>query len=135
VLHHTPDAERAVAEIRRVLRPGGLVRVMIYHLHSVAGLMLWLRYGRGHTLREVFERHVESPGTRAYTEDEARALFAAFSATDIRVQLSDGDLLQAEVGRRHRGPLLTLIKAVWPRWLLRRAARRFGLYLLIEARR
>lgn len=34
VLHHTPDAERAVAEIRRVLRPGGIAKVMLYHRDS-----------------------------------------------------------------------------------------------------
>lgn len=133
VLHHTPDAGRAVADIHRVLRPGGVARVMIYHLHSVAGLLLWLRYGGTHSLREAFERHMESPGTRGYTVDEAQALFAGFATTRIRVQLSYGDLLRAGVGRRHRGPLLTVAKAVWPRWLLRRVAHRFGLYLLIEA--
>src|SRR5215831_7393756 len=31
VLHHTPDTERAVREIHRVLRSGGLARVMLYH--------------------------------------------------------------------------------------------------------
>jgi len=34
VLHHTPDAERAVLEIHRVLRPGGRAVVMLYHRHS-----------------------------------------------------------------------------------------------------
>jgi 2-polyprenyl-3-methyl-5-hydroxy-6-metoxy-1,4-benzoquinol methylase len=30
VLHHTPDTRAAVGEIHRVLRPGGLARVMLY---------------------------------------------------------------------------------------------------------
>lgn len=34
VLHHTPDAERAVREIHRVLRPGGRAVVMLYHRDS-----------------------------------------------------------------------------------------------------
>jgi len=34
VLHHTPAPERAVAEILRVLRPGGSALVMLYHRRS-----------------------------------------------------------------------------------------------------
>jgi SAM-dependent methyltransferase len=140
VLHHSPDTPRAVAEVYRVLRPGGIVRAMIYHAHSLTGYMLWLRYGLlrgrpGVSLRTIYDRYLESPGTKAYTVEEARALFAGFAHVDIRVQLNYGDLLQSEVGRRHRGPLLSLAKAVWPRRLLRRIARNHGLYLLIEARR
>jgi ubiquinone/menaquinone biosynthesis C-methylase UbiE len=34
VLHHTPDTARAVAEIHRVLKPGGRAIVMLYHRGS-----------------------------------------------------------------------------------------------------
>src|SRR5947207_15685633 len=34
VLHHTPDTAGAVREIHRVLKPGGLARVMLYHRNS-----------------------------------------------------------------------------------------------------
>jgi SAM-dependent methyltransferase len=34
VLHHTPDAEAAVAEVHRVLAPGGRAVVMLYHRDS-----------------------------------------------------------------------------------------------------
>lgn len=34
VLHHTPDTERAVAEVHRVLVPGGRAAVMLYHRDS-----------------------------------------------------------------------------------------------------
>src|SRR4051794_30369962 len=35
VIHHVPDAARAVAELRRVLRPGGEVVAMVYHRRSL----------------------------------------------------------------------------------------------------
>jgi SAM-dependent methyltransferase len=34
VLHHTPETEKAIREIHRVLRPGGRVVVMLYHRGS-----------------------------------------------------------------------------------------------------
>ncbi len=35
VLHHTPNTERAVSEVFRVLRPGGRVILMFYHRNSL----------------------------------------------------------------------------------------------------
>ena len=34
VLHHTPDTQKAIREIHRVLRPGGRAIVMLYHRNS-----------------------------------------------------------------------------------------------------
>jgi SAM-dependent methyltransferase len=138
VIHHSPDTRAAALEIRRVLRPGGQARVMIYHRQSFVGYMLWLRYGLlagrpGLRLDEVYALHLESPGTKAYSPEEARKLFADFSEVQVKTRLGPGDLLQGAVGQRHRGILLTAAKALYPRWLLRRFLPRHGLYLLIEA--
>lgn len=35
VIHHLPETEDVVAEIHRVLRPGGVARVMVYHRDSL----------------------------------------------------------------------------------------------------
>jgi SAM-dependent methyltransferase len=135
VLHHSPDTPRAVAEVYRVLRPGGVARVMIYHRWSITGYLLWLRYGmlqrRG--LSDVYARYLESPGTKAYTIDEARQLFDRFDNVSARSQLSFGDLLQGAVGQRHRGWLLSTAKRLWPRAIIRRVLPRHGLMLLVDA--
>jgi ubiquinone/menaquinone biosynthesis C-methylase UbiE len=34
VLHHTPDTQRAINEVHRVLKPGGTAMVMLYHKNS-----------------------------------------------------------------------------------------------------
>jgi ubiquinone/menaquinone biosynthesis C-methylase UbiE len=135
VLHHSPDTPRAVAEVYRVLRPGGIARVMIYHRWSIAGFMLWLRYGMlaGRGLSEVYAHYLESPGTKAYTVDEAKQMFGKFGNVAARSQLSFGDLLQGSVGQRHDGLLLRIAKRLWPRAIIRRVLPRHGLMLLVEA--
>ena len=135
VLHHSPDTPRAIAEAYRVLRPGGVARVMIYHRWSITGYLLWLRYGMlaGRGLNDVYARYLESPGTKAYTIDEAKRMFARFDNVSVRSQLSFGDLLQGAVGQRHNGTALRIAKRLWPRALIRRVLSRHGLMLLVEA--
>lgn len=140
VLHHSPDTRSAISEVRRVLRPGGVAKVMIYHKWSLVGLMLWLRYAmlRGKpwlSLGEIYARHLESPGTKAYTTDEARQLFADFRDVRIRTVLTHGDMLESRAGQRHRGLILSLAKKMWPRVFLRRTCPQLGLFMLIDAKR
>lgn len=142
VIHHSPDTPKAAREILRVLRPGGIARVMIYHRYAPVGLMLWTRYallrGRPWTgLDEIYAKYLESPGTKAYDVGQARRLFAGASEVIIKVVPGLGDLLQGEVGQRHRGILLSTAKALWPRWLIRLLSRyfSFGMGLLIEVRK
>lgn len=142
VIHHSPDTPQAAREILRVLRPGGVARVMIYHRRSPVGWMLWTRYAllRGRPwigLDDIYARYLESPGTKAYDTAEARALFAGAASVTTHVTPCLGDLLDGEVGQRHRGPLLAMAKALWPRWLIKAVARRidFGLGLMIEVRK
>ena len=136
-IHHSPDTGAAVSEVYRILRTGGTCRIMIYHSASPVGWLLWLRYAllRGRvlmTLREVYARYLESPGTKAFSRAEARVLFKEFSDVKISVKLSFGDLLQGEVGQRHHSGALTILKKLWPRWLLKRFDGVVGLQLLVE---
>jgi len=142
VIHHSPDTPELAAEICRVLRTGGVARIMIYHTWSLTGLMLWARYGllRGRPLtpmQEIYATYLESPGTKAYTKQEARKMFlaAGFSDVKIHIQLGHGDLLEGDVGQRHRGRLLTVAKALWPAWFFKVFTPFLGLYLMIEAKK
>lgn len=137
VLHHTPDTPKAIREVHRVLRPGGVARMMVYYKHSLVGWMLWARYGllAGKpftSLAEIYSKYLESPGTKAYTFDEARKLLAGFSRVELSTQLSVGDLLEGAAGQRHGGPLLSVARAVFPRPLIRRAFAKNGLFLLMD---
>lgn len=138
VLHHSPDTPRAIEEVRRVLRPGGTARVMIYHSRSLVGDLLWVRYAllRGRpwrSRRDIYAHHLESPGTKAYTVAEARDLFSRYSSARISTVLTHGDLLSSGAGQRHGGCLLSVARVIWPRSILRMLCPGRGLFLLIEA--
>ena len=138
VLHHSPDTPRAIREVYRVLAPGGVGRIMIYHRYSMVGYLLWLRYGLlagapSRPLREIYSRYLESPGTQAFTKEEALEMFRHFRTVSISTPLGFGDLLQGEVGQRHRGLLLSLTKRLYPRWLIKKLFPDHGLGMMIRA--
>src|SRR5713101_72381 len=109
VLHHTPDTGRAVREVHRVLRPGGQARIMLYSRRSWVAVGLWLRHAlaRGRpdrTLSDVLSRHLESPGTQAFTGREIRRLFDSFSSVSLCTFVTPYD-------RQVAGPLTRLLPA------------------------
>jgi len=140
VIHHSPDTGRAAREILRVLRPGGEFKVMIYHRYSFVGYMLWVRYAfmklrPFKSLDQIYARYLESPGTKAYSVAEARDLFPGAAGIDVRTVLTHGDLLTSEAGQRHKGMMLSVARAIWPRFLIRRFFKDHGLFMLIRGRK
>ncbi len=119
VLDHTPETQRAIDEVRRLVAPGGEARIMLYSRRSWVALGVWGRYGllRGRpwaTPTELLARHMESPGTKAYTQTELERLCAGFSEVSYRRFVTPYD-------RRVAGPLAGL-------------ADRFGWFVGITAR-
>jgi len=136
VLHHTPDTPAAFREVHRVLRPGGTLKAMVYHVPSWTGLLLAVRYRMGSQKKALFE-HLESPGTKAYTLAEGRRMVqnAGFEEVVVASKLGPSDLLTIRPSRKYRSALDGLVFAVYPRWLVRRFGDRFGLYLTIKAKK
>ena len=123
VIHHTPDTPRAASEIVRVLRPGGRLCAMVYNRHSLVALQAWLLYaalrGEPHrTLADVLAHHVESPGTKAYTADEARALFSGMRHVSVESVVTPYDL---RIGRRR----------FLPRWTWRAVPKAVGWFHVV----
>ncbi len=135
VMHHSPNTPRCIQEARRVLKPGGQARIMVYHHPSVTGAMLWLRYGilRGKSLRQSVLDHLESPGTKTYTRQEALQLLDGFRDVQTRVVFSPGDLLLHQPSARFQSGFYRLAWKLFPRALVRAFGRRAGLFLLITA--
>jgi ubiquinone/menaquinone biosynthesis C-methylase UbiE len=97
VIHHTPNTANVVAEMRRVLKPGGKAIVMVYaenSLHYWRNLVwaigikeaaLW-RQSMGEIMSRSVERSDNAaarPLVKVYTPARLRNLFAAF--TDIEI--------------------------------------------------
>jgi ubiquinone/menaquinone biosynthesis C-methylase UbiE len=137
VMHHSPDTPRCIREAWRVLKPGGSFRIMIYHHPSLTGFMLWLRYGwlRDKSLRQAVHDHLESPGTKSYTQEEARATLQGFEQVEFRQAFSPGDLLLNEPSARFQGLAYRIIWRLYPRSLIRMFGDKWGLFLLIAARK
>jgi ubiquinone/menaquinone biosynthesis C-methylase UbiE len=77
VLHATGDTARAIAEVRRVLAPGG--RAIISHFYRKPSWMYWLhRWGR-----ENIEHKEEDPPVNEFlTEKEILEMFAGFEVVE-----------------------------------------------------
>ncbi len=135
VMHHSPNTAQCVREAWRVLKPGGQARIMVYHHPSITGAMLWLRYGlfRGKSLRQCVFDHLESPGTKTYSCQQASQLLEGFRDVEMHVVFSPGDLLLHQPSARFLSGLYRLVCKVFPRALVRRFGRRWGLFLLVTA--
>jgi ubiquinone/menaquinone biosynthesis C-methylase UbiE len=101
VLHHTPDTQRALDEIHRVLKSGGRAHVMLYHRSSYTWYVSFLLFKgilRGellrHSIREIMHRHAEykdrTPLVKCYTRREAAALFSRFATVSFSVNAARG---------------------------------------------
>ena len=81
-LHHTGDLERAIAEVHRVLRPGGHAVVMLYNRHSARRLRAGLRSRSAAAIRGSYDQNAggePAPHTDFTSRREAQASVRARS--------------------------------------------------------
>lgn len=96
VLHHSPNLPKSIAEIHRVLKPGGAAYIMLYATWSIIFLQQRLARLPGEAAWETEGR--TNPCTTTYSAAECRRLFAAFA--DVRVDKRGGSLRHvAKIGR------------------------------------
>lgn len=137
-LHHTGDLTRAIAEVHRLLVPGGKAIIMLYHKHSLRRLVRipiltaqqwWTRRLPGDSsrrIRAMYDVNMNgeaAPHTDYVSRREVRRLFSSFSRTRVDCQ--------------NMGKLMMLRgRVVIPRHrLLSTLGRVVGLDLYVEARK
>jgi ubiquinone/menaquinone biosynthesis C-methylase UbiE len=137
VMHHSPNTERCIQEAWRVLKPGGSLKIMLYHYASLTGAMLWLRYGllQGKSLRQTVYEQLESPGTKTYTRSEVEEMLEKFENVRIKQVFSPGDLLLNHPSKKFQSWIYRLLWKLYPRFLVKKIGKRWGLFLLIIAQK
>jgi 2-polyprenyl-3-methyl-5-hydroxy-6-metoxy-1,4-benzoquinol methylase len=138
VIHHTPRPERALAEMRALMAPGGTLKLMIYHRRSwkVFWIVATQGHGRFWKTDELVAEHSEAqtgcPVTFSYTRGEARELVESngFRVEDLHVDHVLPYRIRDYVEYRY-------VKEPYFRWmpdqLFRAFERRFGWHLLVTA--
>jgi len=125
VLHHTPDTEKAICEIHRVLKPGGRLIVMFYHRDSALYRINFQITGRihGKTLQQQVNEYDGSgnPKGDVYSREELRTLLRDFSGHEIFAGLLEGWMVLPTFGQ------------FIPDAFLRGFARRWGWFLYCKA--
>jgi 2-polyprenyl-3-methyl-5-hydroxy-6-metoxy-1,4-benzoquinol methylase len=93
VIHHSPNPEAIVKQMKNFLKPGGKLKIMVYYSHSWKVLWILLKYGKLQfwKLRELIARHSEAqtgcPITYAYSKKSGRELLEScgLKVTNIEV--------------------------------------------------
>jgi ubiquinone/menaquinone biosynthesis C-methylase UbiE len=93
VIHHTPDTQKALQEIIRVCRPGGICKIMVYHRHSMVAFYLWvkqalLKFRPWKTYSWCLYHYMESLGTKAFTPGEIRSMLRDCQVENVRINPS-----------------------------------------------
>ena len=102
VLHCSPDTEKAISELVRVVKPGGEVKIMVYNIYGIYTIGQWVKHAllRGRpwkSLGWVLWHHMESIGTKGYTRPELVRMFRKLPLEYFRIhtEVCSGDVLSA----------------------------------------
>lgn len=137
VIHHSPDTQRIISEIYRVLKPGGKCWITVYHKNSVyfwwsVFLVNYLLKGgwKRRTLQQQLSR-IEYPGDnenmviKLYTRKEFASMFSSFRSVNSYIK----HLLLCDIA--YLAPFYKNKNTPSP--FFTRIGNRFGWYVVVEA--
>lgn len=136
VIHHSANTEAIIAEMHRVLKPGGEVRLMVYHRQSIkfwVGIMLVRGLLLGgllkHSPQELCDKYSDGLIATHYTSGQLRTMLERhFCEVKLQVHGQREELWQIPAGRL-KSALMRLTPMPIARWLLQR----FGWFLFARS--
>ena len=130
VLHHTPNTQKTIDEVYRVLKKDGKACIALYHTYSLQYLTLilrkWLNPSRWkwslqqaiNYQTEMSKDHIKiNPLTKTYSRSEVRKMFSDFKNVKTSVEWL----------------VVPIIGKILPSFMFYPFSRIFGWYLIIEA--
>lgn len=137
VIHHTPNAQEVVYELKKYCKRETTVKIMVYHKFSWKTLWILFKFGKGKfwKLNSLISQHSEaafgSPITYLYSKKEIMRLLKGFRITNIVVDHIFPYKISDYVQYKY--------KKVWyfrclPKSLFRILETHFGWHLLITAK-
>lgn len=130
VLHHTPNIQKAIDEIHRVLKTSGKTIVMLYHNNSIMA-HYHILFKKGICKGELFYRDADEiirrytdkggpPISKTYSKRRAKELFNKFLHYYIYIKPIEGELENFPCSK---------FKIGLPKWM----GERWGWFLIVEA--
>jgi ubiquinone/menaquinone biosynthesis C-methylase UbiE len=102
VLHHVADMRRAIAEIRRVLKPGGRLIVMLYHRNSAQYQIKYRLVAllKRRDMRDMVNEFdgAGNPRGDVYSTDDLPKVFKDFVIDESTVGFLTGNMVLPRVG-------------------------------------
>lgn len=90
VIHHSPDTIKALEEIIRVLKPGGMAKIMVYHRNSLLAYLFWVKHALlklrpWKSVAWILWHHMESLGTKGYSIKEMQKILSNYKLSNVEV--------------------------------------------------
>lgn len=136
VIHHTPDPFKVMEEIQKIMKPGSVLKMMVYNKICWKVLWILMRYGKGafwrldELIAERSEAQTGCPYTYTYTKHSIKPMLRGFVPTSIEVDHIFPYSIKEYKEYQY--------KKVWyfrfiPGFLFRLMERKFGWHMLITA--
>ena len=129
VLHHVPSTEAAIAEVRRVLRPGGVFLGGLYSRESFVYARLIVQWAL--TTAFLRQSHEALLAAQEHSESGAQPLVRLFGREELRDLLRRAGFESVALQRRHAG--LGRLTERLPAQVERGLGRVGGWYLIHQA--
>lgn len=137
VIHHTPHPKKVIEQMSSYVKPGTVIKLMVYYRYSFKALWILLTHGYGQfwRLNELVARHSEAqkscPITHLYSRNQIKNLLDGFKIVNMRVD----HIFPYRISDYTHYRYLKVWYFKWmPKWFFQWLKQNFGWHLMIAAK-